>query len=110
MSSNDVKTVVLGYGYMLEEKIVSAFRLAYPHVKLNIPSEERTERPTIDVADYDKKPGVNFQSNSEGFSFFRAEPGFRPKLRVVPSGRKVISFIDKDGLIRYKYADNGPLT
>ena len=109
MSSNDVKTIVLGYGFMLEENLLGAYRSAYPNVKLDKPIEERTERPTIDVSDYDKKPAVKFQSNSEGFSFFRAEPGFKSRLHVVPSCRKVVSFIDKDNLIRYKYADNSPL-
>jgi hypothetical protein len=94
---SDVKNKILGYGFILEKNMISEFKRIYPEV-------EQTERPTIDVSDYDKKPGIAFHSNSEGFSFFRAEPGFRPKLKI-PSGRKVISFTDKYCLIRYKYDD-----
>jgi hypothetical protein len=94
---SDVKNKILGYGFILEKNMISEFKRIYPEV-------EQTERPTIDLSDYAKKPGIKFHSNSEGFSFFRAEPGFRPKLKV-PSGRKIISFTDKDGIIRYKYGD-----
>lgn len=106
--TKEVKRHILGYGYMLSE-----FKRLHPDIILkqvsvdDPPLErtvEQTERPTIDVSDYDKKPGIAFHSNSEGFSFFRAEPGFRPKHKV-PSGRKVVSYIDIDGLIRYIYGD-----
>ena len=94
---SDVKNKILGYAFILEKNMISEFKRIYPGM-------EQTERPTIDVSDYDKKPGIKFYSNSEGFSFFRADPGFRPKLKV-PSGRKIISFVDEAGKIRYKYGD-----
>ena len=61
-----------------------------------------TQRPTIDITDYESPRCVQEMKSSENGSYFRADPGFRHK---VPSNRKVISFIDKDGLIRYKYSD-----
>lgn len=99
---SDVKNKIIGYGFILEKPLISEFKRIYPEVVIR--EVEQTERPTIDVSDYAKKPEIKFHSNSEGFSFFRADPGFRPKLKV-PSGRKVISFVDKDGFIRYKYDD-----
>ena len=112
--TREVKRHILGYGYMLEENMISEFKRLYPDIILKkvCASEpvEQTERPTIDVSDYKDKPGKALNPNSEGFSFFRAdpgfraEPGFRPKHKV-PSGRKVVSYTDIDGLIRYKYAD-----
>jgi len=94
---SSVKDQILGYGFILEKSLISEFKRIYPEV-------EQTERPTIDVSDYDKKPGIAFHSNSEGFSFFRAEPGFRPTPKV-PSGRKIISYKDINGIIRYIYGD-----
>ena len=106
--TREVKRHILGYGYMLEENMISEFKRLYPDIILKkvCASEpvEQTERPTIDVSDYKDKPGKALNPNSEGFSFFRAEPGFRPKYKV-PSGRKVVSYTDIDGLIRYKYAE-----
>lgn len=101
-NTTKVKNQILGYGFMLEKTMISDFKRIYPDVVLR--EVEQTERPTIDVSDYPKKSGKAFNPNSEGFSFFRADPGFRPKLKV-PSGRKIVSFIDKDGFIRYKYDD-----
>jgi len=94
---SDVKNKILGYGFILENSLISEFKRIYPEV-------EQTERPTIDVSDYTEKPRIKIHSNSEGFSFFRAEPGFRPKIKV-PSGRKIISFVDDSGKLRYKYGD-----
>ena len=118
--TREVKRHILGYGYTLEENMISEFKRLYPDIILKKVSAdaplEQTERPTIDVSDYKDKPGKALNPNSEGFSFFRAEPGFRadpgfraepgfrPKYKV-PSGRKVVSYTDIDGLIRYKYAD-----
>jgi hypothetical protein len=99
---SDVKNKILGYGFILENSLISEFKRIYPEVVIR--EVEQTERPTIDVSDYDKKPVVKFHLNSEGFSFFRAEPGFRPKIKV-PSGRKIISFVDEAGKLRYKYED-----
>lgn len=103
----EVKRHILGYGYMLEEGLISEFKRLYPDIIMKKVVDEtvkQTERPTIDISDYDKKPGIVFHTNSSGASYFMAEPGFRPRPKV-PSGRKIISFIDKDGLIRYKYDD-----
>ena len=112
--TREVKRHILGYGYMLEENMICEFKRLYPGIILKkvCASEplEQTERPTIDVSDYKDKPGKALNPNSEGFSFFRADPGFRaesgfrPRYKV-PSGRKVVSYTDIDGLIRYKYAD-----
>jgi hypothetical protein len=108
--TKEVKRHVLGYGYMLEESMISEFKRLYPDIILKkvAASEpiEQTERPTIDISDYKEKPGKALNLNSEGFSFFRAEPGFRagPRLKV-PSDRKIVSYKDIDGLIRYKYVD-----
>jgi hypothetical protein len=113
--TKEVKRHVLGYGYMLEESMISEFKRLYPDIILKKVAAsdhvEQTERPTIDVSDYKDKPGKALNTNSEGFSFFRAEPGFRadpgfrPIIRAVPSGRKIVSYKDIDGLIRYKYVD-----
>jgi hypothetical protein len=65
---------------------------------------ETSERPTIDVTDYGSAKCVNGLKDSDTGSFFRADPGFRPTPKV-PSGRKLVSFIDIDGLIRYIYGD-----
>jgi hypothetical protein len=99
---SEVKNHILGYGYMLENEILTEFKRIYPEIVIR--EVEQTERPTIDVSDYAKKPGKVLNTNSEGFSFFRADPGFRPRPKV-PSGRKIVSFIDDTGKIRYKYAD-----
>jgi hypothetical protein len=93
---------ILGYGFMLEKSMISEFKRIYPGVILR--DVEHTERPTIDISEYPKKPSRVLNTNSEGFSFFRAEPGFKPKIKV-PSGRKIISFLDEEGKIRYKYED-----
>lgn len=106
--TKEVKRHILGYGYMLEECMLSEFKRVYPDVSLKKVTVdepvEQTERPIIDVSEYDKKPGIAFNSNLSGASYFMAEPGFRPKHKV-PSGRKVVSYIDIDGLIRYIYGD-----
>jgi hypothetical protein len=65
---------------------------------------ETSERPMIDVTYYGSARCVNGLKDSDTGSFFRADPGFRPTPKV-PSGRKIVSFIDSDGLIRYKYDD-----
>jgi hypothetical protein len=96
-----IKEQILGYAYMLEHELVTEFKNMYPDVKLPL-NEERTERPTIDVSDHGKRPGIAFNTNSGRGSFFKAEPGFRPKLKV-PIGKKIVSFIDIDGKIKYKY-------
>ena len=101
--TKEVKRHILGYGYMLEESMISEFKRLYPDIimKKVAASEpvEQTERPTIDVSDYKDKPGKALNTNSEGFSFFRADPGFKPRI----SGKKPMPFIDIDGKIRYKY-------
>jgi hypothetical protein len=61
-----------------------------------------TERPTIDISDYTTPRCIQWVKDTDKGSYFKLDPGFRPK---VPLYRKVISFRDKDGLIRYKYAD-----
>lgn len=98
-----VKNQILGYGFMLEKTMVSEFKRIHPGVIIR-ELEEQTERPTIDVDNL-----VNTRKNPrhrgcDDESFFRAEPGFRPKFKV-PSGRKIISFTDIDGKVRYKYED-----
>ncbi len=92
---NKIRKKILGYVNMLEKGIMSEFKRIYPDVVL----EEQTERPTIDVSDYKEKPGKALNPDSEGFSFFRADPGFKPRI----SGKKPMPFIDIDGKIRYKY-------
>lgn len=102
MSNEEDKKVrdqILGFAYMLEHELLTDFKRVYPKVVLK---EEQTERPTIDVTDHGNRPGVAFNTNSGRGSFFKAEPGFRPRLKV-PSGRKIIPFIDTDGKIKYKY-------
>ena len=99
--SSKVKTHILGYGYMLENEILTEFKRIYPKVLVNSP--ERTERPTIDVTDCGKRPTIALNTNSIGASYFKAEPGFRPRV-TAPPARKIVSYIDIDGLIRYKYA------
>ena len=114
---SEAKNHILGYGYMLENEILTEFKRIYPGlVPAVVPSvvpsvvpavvPEKTpgvtERPTIDVSEYSKKPGKVLNTNSDGFSFFRADPGFKPKPKA-PLSRKIVSFIDINGLIRYKY-------
>ena len=82
--------------------MISEFKKIYPEIVLR--EVEQTKKPTIDVSDYNKKPSIAFNTNSSGQSYFKADPGFRPRLKV-PSDRKIISFTDKDGFIRYKYDD-----
>ena len=93
--NTNIKNQTLGYGFILER--------TDPGVIIR-ELEEQTERPTIDVdnlVNTRKNPRLRACDNE---SFFRADPGFRPKLKV-PSGRKVISFTDIDGKLRYKYED-----
>ena len=97
-----LKNHLIGCGFMLGKTMICEFKKIYENIIIR--EVEKTERPTIDVSDYDKKPGIAFNTNSYGISYFKADPGFRPKLKV-QSGRKIISFIDKDGFMRYKYED-----
>jgi hypothetical protein len=106
---SEEKNHILGYGYMLENEILTEFKRIYPGlVPAVVPSvvpektPEVTERPTIDVTEYRNKSGKVLNTNSIGASYFKAEPGFRPKPKA-PLSRKIVSFIDIDGLIRYKY-------
>jgi hypothetical protein len=98
---NKIKDKILGYAYTLEHELITEFKKMYPDVKMPL-KEEKTERPTIDVNDYGNRPGIAFNTNSGRGSFFKAEPGFRPRLKV-PPGKKIMPFIDIDGKIRYKY-------
>jgi hypothetical protein len=77
----DTKPCILGYGFILE--VI-----------------EQTERPTIDIPNYSKKSSVRLDTISGVGSYFKADPGFKPK---VTWGRKIVSYIDTNGLIRYKY-------
>ena len=106
---SEIKNHILGYGYMLENEILTEFKRIYPGVLVPVvvpvvvpENPEVTERPTIDVSNYSKKSGKVLNENSIGASYFKAEPGFRPKPKA-PLSRKIVSFIDIDGLIRYKY-------
>jgi hypothetical protein len=111
---SEEKNHILGYGYMLENEILTEFKRIYPNVLVPsavpavvpavVPEKtpEVTERPTIDVTEYRNKSGKVLNTNSIGASYFKAEPGFRPKPKA-PLSRKIVSFIDIDGLIRYKY-------
>jgi hypothetical protein len=102
---SEAKNHILGYGYMLENEILTEFKRIYPGlVPVIVPEKtpEITERPTIDISEYRNKSGKVLNTNSIGASYFKAEPGFRPKPKA-PLSRKIVSFIDIDGLIRYKY-------
>lgn len=103
MDNTKLKNKILGYGFMLEKTMISEFKRIYPEVIIK-QLEEQTERPTIDVNDYAKKPGKALNTNSIGASYFKAEPGFRPRIKVPPS-KNIVSFIDTDGKLRYKYED-----
>lgn len=100
--SGPKEKIVLGYGFTLEDTIIPDFKKITPECCIR--EVEKTERPTIDVVDYGTKRSKKIYSNSIGGSYFRADPGFRPTPKV-PSGRKIVSYIDISGLIRYVYGD-----
>ena len=88
----DPSKSIIGYGIMLEKSILSEFKKIYPNVFFK---EEQTERPTIDVSDYNEKPGKILNTNLIGASYFKADPGFKPKVKPMP-------FIDSNGKLQYK--------
>lgn len=94
--------IVLGYGFILEDTMISDFKKISPEVCIR--EVEKTERPTIDIRGYGNRHSKELLTNSIGGSYFRADPGFRPTPKV-PSGRKIVSYIDINGLIRYVYGD-----
>lgn len=96
------KDKILRNGFILEDGIISDFKKISPEICIR--EVEQTKRPTIDVRDYGNRTDIELYTNSIGASYFRADPGFRPT-PTVPSGRKIVSYIDINGLIRYIYGD-----
>jgi hypothetical protein len=69
-------------------------------IKKSIKEIEQTKRPTIDLSSYDTPPGIELNANSAVGSYFKADPGFKPKPKFF---RNLISFRHIDGRIQYKY-------